>query len=331
MAGARIGYALAAAEVIASFQKLRLHFGVNRTAQIGALAALGDDAFLRGVVAEVERGRDEYRALAARTGCRRCRRRRTSSASGSAREAEAEAMVATLLELGVFVRKPWAPPIDGFIRVTVGTAAERARVRGASSPRRCDARAREAAGDGARMRYAIVSDVHCNLDALDAAFAALRDGRRAAVPGRHRGLRAATRTSASSASGRARPRPCSATTTSPRSTTSAWRTSTRPRARRCVDAGRAQRREPRPGSTASATSSACPSFCSCTARRSTTSSTSSTRRRAARAFAATDAPLIFIGHTHIAEVYALRPDGTIEHAPPAAGRRGRARRTACAT
>jgi len=27
---------------------------------------------------------------------------------------------------GVFVRKPYAPPIDGFIRVTVGTAAERA-------------------------------------------------------------------------------------------------------------------------------------------------------------------------------------------------------------
>ena len=35
-------------------------------------------------------------------------------------------MVATLLELGVFVRKPWAPPIDGYVRVTVGTAAERA-------------------------------------------------------------------------------------------------------------------------------------------------------------------------------------------------------------
>lgn len=34
---------------------------------------------------------------------------------------------------------------------------------------------------------------------------------------------------------------------------------------------------------------------------------------AARAFAATDAPLIFIGHTHIAEYYALRPDGEIEH------------------
>jgi diadenosine tetraphosphatase ApaH/serine/threonine PP2A family protein phosphatase len=35
---------------------------------------------------------------------------------------------------------------------------------------------------------------------------------------------------------------------------------------------------------------------------------------AARAFAATDAPIIFIGHTHIAEVYAQKPDGTIEHA-----------------
>lgn len=34
---------------------------------------------------------------------------------------------------------------------------------------------------------------------------------------------------------------------------------------------------------------------------------------AARAFAATDAPLIFIGHTHIAEYYALAPDGTIAH------------------
>ena len=34
---------------------------------------------------------------------------------------------------------------------------------------------------------------------------------------------------------------------------------------------------------------------------------------AGRAFAATDAPLIFIGHTHIAEYYALEPDGSIAH------------------
>ncbi len=34
---------------------------------------------------------------------------------------------------------------------------------------------------------------------------------------------------------------------------------------------------------------------------------------AARAFAATDAPVIFIGHTHIAEYYALEPGGSISH------------------
>ncbi len=34
---------------------------------------------------------------------------------------------------------------------------------------------------------------------------------------------------------------------------------------------------------------------------------------AARAFAATDAPLIFVGHTHVADYYALASDGTIAH------------------
>jgi diadenosine tetraphosphatase ApaH/serine/threonine PP2A family protein phosphatase len=35
---------------------------------------------------------------------------------------------------------------------------------------------------------------------------------------------------------------------------------------------------------------------------------------AANAFAATDAPLIFVGHTHLADYYALSPDGSIAHA-----------------
>ncbi len=127
MAGARIGYALCSAETVTTFQKLRLHFGVNRTAQIGALAALGDDAFLRGVVAEVERGREEYHALAARHGLPSLPSATNFVCIGIGTKAEAETMLAALLELGVFVRKPWAPPIDGYVRVTVGTAAERAR------------------------------------------------------------------------------------------------------------------------------------------------------------------------------------------------------------
>ena len=38
------------------------------------------------------------------------------------------------------------------------------------------------------------------------------------------------------------------------------------------------------------------------------------KRGAARAFENTDAPVIFVGHTHIAEYYRLDPDGTIAHA-----------------
>ena len=38
------------------------------------------------------------------------------------------------------------------------------------------------------------------------------------------------------------------------------------------------------------------------------------KRAAARAFAATDARLIFVGHSHVAEYYRLLPDGTIAHA-----------------
>jgi histidinol-phosphate aminotransferase len=126
MAGARIGYALASAELVATFQKLRLHFGVNRTAQIGALAALDDEAFLRGVIAEVERGRDDYHALAARHGLPSLPSSTNFVCIGIGTRAQADAMMAALLERAVFVRKPWAPPLDGYIRVTVGTAAERA-------------------------------------------------------------------------------------------------------------------------------------------------------------------------------------------------------------
>lgn len=38
------------------------------------------------------------------------------------------------------------------------------------------------------------------------------------------------------------------------------------------------------------------------------------KRHAKAAFERTDAPLIFVGHTHIAEYYALEPDGSISHA-----------------
>jgi histidinol-phosphate aminotransferase len=126
LAGARVGYAIAAADVIATFQKIRQHFGVNRTAQIGALAALEDLEFVRDVVAEVARGRADYAELGRRLGCRTLPSATNFVCFEIGTKAQAERLVADLLARGVFVRKPYAPPIDGYIRVTVGTAAERA-------------------------------------------------------------------------------------------------------------------------------------------------------------------------------------------------------------
>jgi histidinol-phosphate aminotransferase len=126
MAGARIGYALASRDAIATFQKIRNHFGVNRTAQAGALAALEDQAFVREVVAEVARGRDEYHAFAARLGLRTLPSQTNFVCFEIGTRQAAEGMMHALLERGVFVRKPGEPPINGYIRVTVGTAEERA-------------------------------------------------------------------------------------------------------------------------------------------------------------------------------------------------------------
>jgi histidinol-phosphate aminotransferase len=126
MAGARIGYALASRDAIATFQKIRNHFGVNRTAQIGALAALEDQAFVNEVVAQVVRGRDEYHAFGARVGVRTLPSQTNFVCFEIGTRQAAEAMMHALLERGVFVRKPGEAPINGYIRVTVGTAEERA-------------------------------------------------------------------------------------------------------------------------------------------------------------------------------------------------------------
>jgi histidinol-phosphate aminotransferase len=128
LAGARIAYALAAPEVGATFGKIRLQYGVNRTAQIGALAALADgDAFVADVVRETEAGRHAYEELAGTLGLATLPSRTNFVCFDLGSRKRAEAMVAELLRRGVFVRKPGAAPLDGHVRVTVGTPAERHR------------------------------------------------------------------------------------------------------------------------------------------------------------------------------------------------------------
>ncbi|HLY32732.1 MAG TPA: aminotransferase class I/II-fold pyridoxal phosphate-dependent enzyme [Ktedonobacterales bacterium] len=126
MAGARVGYAIARPEIIAAFDRIRLHFGVNLVAQMGALAALADTDYLRQIVAEVARGREEYAALAHELGMIPQPSATNFVAMDVGSPARARALLAALAEKGVFIRMPGAPPLDRCIRVTVGTPTERA-------------------------------------------------------------------------------------------------------------------------------------------------------------------------------------------------------------
>jgi histidinol-phosphate aminotransferase len=121
LAGARIGYALMTASNVATLQKIRLHYGINRNAQIGALASLYDEDFRRYVVAETARAREEYYRVARELG-RRFIESRTNFVCIYFDNAErATRVMDELLARGVWVRKPGAPPLDACVRVSAGT------------------------------------------------------------------------------------------------------------------------------------------------------------------------------------------------------------------
>jgi histidinol-phosphate aminotransferase len=58
LAGIRVGYALAHAEIIDLLDRVRDSYNVNRLSQAAALAALGDQAYYDGVIAKIKATRD---------------------------------------------------------------------------------------------------------------------------------------------------------------------------------------------------------------------------------------------------------------------------------
>ena len=126
MAGARVGYALGEPGIIAGFEKIRLHFGVNLVAQAGALASLADSDYLQSVVAAVAEGRREYETLARELALSTIPSATNFVTIDTGSNARARAFHAVLAERDVFIRMPGAPPLDRCVRVTVGTPPERA-------------------------------------------------------------------------------------------------------------------------------------------------------------------------------------------------------------
>ncbi len=121
MAGARIGYAIGARGLIRSFDKIRNHFGMNRMAQAGALAAFNDAAWLSHVQGEVGRARDRIALISKENGLRALPSATNFVAVDCGADgAFASAVLDALVARGVFVRKPFVAPQDRCIRISCG-------------------------------------------------------------------------------------------------------------------------------------------------------------------------------------------------------------------
>jgi len=121
MAGARVGYAMAEESLIKSFEKIRNHFGINRSAQKAALEALSDNQWLLEMVEKVEEGRQRIYKIAASNNLKSI----TSSTNFVAIDCDrdgsfAKKVLKELISLGIFVRMPFVSPQDRCIRVSVG-------------------------------------------------------------------------------------------------------------------------------------------------------------------------------------------------------------------
>ena len=122
MAGARIGYAIGEAGVIKSFDKIRNHFGVNRIAQAGALAALADEAHLKWVLEQVAAARDRIAAIGRANGLKPLPSATNFVTMDCGRDgAYARKVLVALINRDVFVRMPGVAPLDRCIRVSAGT------------------------------------------------------------------------------------------------------------------------------------------------------------------------------------------------------------------
>ena len=121
LAGARVGYALAAQDLIGQFEKIRNHFGMNRAAQSAAEAALNDQAWLHSVRDKVEESKQKIARIAAENGLNTVESATNFIAIDCGRDgAFAQSVLTHLVQAGLFVRMPFVAPQNRCIRVSAG-------------------------------------------------------------------------------------------------------------------------------------------------------------------------------------------------------------------
>ncbi len=127
LAGMRVGYVMTATSHVEALDKIRMHFGVNKLGQAGALASLDDAAHVANVVQQTNLGRIEIVHLMKSLGLRTLPSHTNFVTIDVESKTRAEKLLSLLLDQGVFIRKPGMPPLDGCIRVTIGHPEQRAR------------------------------------------------------------------------------------------------------------------------------------------------------------------------------------------------------------
>jgi histidinol-phosphate aminotransferase len=127
LAGIRCGYAIAPERIAMAFNRVRNHFGVNRLALAAAMAALADQDYLDKVKRQIAAARERIAGIAAANGLVALPSATNFVAIDCGRGgAYASRILEELALRGVFIRKPGAPGLDRYIRVSVGPESEMA-------------------------------------------------------------------------------------------------------------------------------------------------------------------------------------------------------------
>ena len=122
LAGARVGYAIGHPDLIEAFHKVRNHFGMNRAAQAGALAALEDHSYLTEVQQNIVAARTRISHISRENGLTPLPSATNFVTIDCGHDAVfAKAVLDGLIARGIFVRMPFVAPQNRCIRVSCGT------------------------------------------------------------------------------------------------------------------------------------------------------------------------------------------------------------------
>ena len=121
LAGLRCGYAFGSTGTIASFDKVRNHFGVNKMAQIAALAALQDQNYLQSVCDRIKASRQRIEEIALANNLQPLQSATNFVTMDCGRDAGfAKHLLEALGQRGIFVRMPGVAPLNRCIRISTG-------------------------------------------------------------------------------------------------------------------------------------------------------------------------------------------------------------------